>query len=135
MLLDFTKIGKQTAVEVNTLLKLFLFCLLCNIMILIPNISGIAYYSSWRDLPLSPPLVQCYPTTLLQTVISLFQPDGNHPTNYGFKRFQRDGHHTVKENPGKKYYDPAELTVSNWPQLMAQLGSDVFRESFEHNNY
>ena len=40
------------------------------------------------------------------------QPEGAHPTAFGFKRFQRDGHHTVKENPGKKYYDPAEVTVS-----------------------
>lgn len=40
------------------------------------------------------------------------KPEGTHPTAFGFKRFQRDGHHTVKENPGKKYYDPAEVTVS-----------------------
>ena len=32
--------------------------------------------------------------------------------NHGFKRFLKDGHHTVKEDTGKKYYDQTELTVS-----------------------
>ena len=36
-------------------------------------------------------------------------PQGNH----GFRRFLRDGHHTVKENQKRKYYDPTELRVSN----------------------
>ena len=30
---------------------------------------------------------------------------------YGFKRFNKDGHHTVKENKSKKFYDPLELEV------------------------
>lgn len=30
---------------------------------------------------------------------------------YGFKRFVRDGHHTVREDPSKRFYDIAELTV------------------------
>ena len=33
--------------------------------------------------------------------------------NLGFKRFLRDGHHTVRENKKRKYYDPEELKVSN----------------------
>ena len=33
--------------------------------------------------------------------------------NHGFKRFLRDGHHTVRENRKRKYYDPTELKVSN----------------------
>ncbi len=32
-------------------------------------------------------------------------------SGYGFKRFVRDGHHTVKENPDKRFYDVTELTV------------------------
>ena len=30
---------------------------------------------------------------------------------FGFKRFAKDGHHTVKEDKSKKYYDPLELEV------------------------
>ena len=32
---------------------------------------------------------------------------------HGFKRFIWDGHHTVREDKAKKYYDPAELNVSS----------------------
>lgn len=41
--------------------------------------------------------------------VSLFQRDD---CGYGFKRFLRDGHHTVREDHAKRFYDIAELTVS-----------------------
>ena len=31
--------------------------------------------------------------------------------SYGFKRFVKDGHHTLKENKSQKHYEPWELEV------------------------
>lgn len=32
-------------------------------------------------------------------------------SEFGFKRFAKDGHHNVREDRSKKYYDPLELEV------------------------
>ncbi len=36
---------------------------------------------------------------------------------FGFKRFAKDGHHTIKEDKTKKFYDPLELEVSFYQRI------------------
>lgn len=40
---------------------------------------------------------------------------------FGFKRFAKDGHHNVKEDRNKKYYDPLELEVSFCQSLYVHI--------------